>query len=483
MKNIKQIREEHQKIDSQIVEDHEFSMARSELKSIISNAQNLLGKLKGEGDLEAWMQSKITKAADYLTAVHDNIASGEAELKEDKLAKYDPRDKDKSKALISKIPPMIILKRKSIRTFPDNQYVGLYYSQQLDKYITVPFGNMTSVGLNEGISGKEAEALVQLAKQKGRKITYGPQKKAADVDVQQNTETQPTTTDTKVEPKDTKPKKPKKLKKEPFFGHPTGDPFEQGGYIAGRLAGKALVGGTKLAAKGVMAGAKGLGKLVGLKEQQEKAQSMFEAKLAAKRQENLDELAFLAPIGQALARSAVGAAIGKIGQSAAGQAVGNLAKRAGKWALGKAAGAVAGLAGAGGGGDDSSSIDKSQWSKEHELKSFTPSDVKKTSSFARQTTSQGAISSPTGEVAYRKAIMKEGVIDQLKELATKTDLTNNMLIVNEEQIDINSNIAEKVIQVYEALNDDNKAKFAKMLGESKQSFQKAVNFALRYKNG
>jgi len=425
----------------------------------------------------------------------NNIVINEAsEAKGDHLAKYDPRDKDKSKALISKIPPMIILKRKSIRTFPDNQYVGLYYSQQLDKYITVPFGNMTSVGLNEGISGKEAEALVQLAKQKGRKITYGPQKKAADVDVQQNTETQPTTTDTKVEPKDTttdtkvepketKAKKPKKLKKEPFFGHPTGDPFEQGGYIAGRLAGKALVGGTKLAAKGVMAGAKGLGKLVGLKEQQEKAQSMFEAKLAAKRQENLDELAFLAPIGQALARSAVGAAIGKIGQSAAGQAVGNLAKRAGKWALGKAAGAVAGLAGAGGGGDDSSSIDKSQWSKEHELKSFTPSDVKKTSSFARQTTSQGAISSPTGEVAYRKAIMKEGVIDQLKELATKTDLTNNMLIVNEEQIDINSNIAEKVIQVYEALNDDNKAKFAKMLGESKQSFQKAVNFALRYKNG
>ena len=135
MKNIKQIREEHQKIDSQIVEDHEFSMARSELKSIISNAQNLLDKLKGEGDLEAWMQSKITKAADYLTAVHDNIASGEADIKEDheeKEIKLDTKDK--------KIPFTIMLRRRSIRQFPNNQTVALYYAPSLDRYFSIPFG-------------------------------------------------------------------------------------------------------------------------------------------------------------------------------------------------------------------------------------------------------------------------------------------------------------------------------------------------------
>ena len=120
MKDIKQIREEHQKIDSQIVEDHEFSMARSELKSIISNAQNLLGKLKGEGDLEAWMQSKITKAADYLTAVHDNIAGGESETekldevkKQDGyFTKHDPRVK-KGFPSDKKIPNVLVLKRKA----------------------------------------------------------------------------------------------------------------------------------------------------------------------------------------------------------------------------------------------------------------------------------------------------------------------------------------------------------------------------------
>ena len=38
----------------------------------------------------------------------NNIVINEAsEAKGDHLAKYDPRDKDKSKALISKIPPKI----------------------------------------------------------------------------------------------------------------------------------------------------------------------------------------------------------------------------------------------------------------------------------------------------------------------------------------------------------------------------------------
>lgn len=155
MKDIKQIREEQQKIDSQIVEDHEFSMARSELKSIISNAQNLLGKLKGEGDLEAWMQSKITKAADYLTAVHDNIAGGESETekldevkKQDGyFTKHDPRVK-KGFPSDKKIPNVLVLKRKAIRVYPDDQKVALYYSQVLDKYITIPFGENVP-GINE----------------------------------------------------------------------------------------------------------------------------------------------------------------------------------------------------------------------------------------------------------------------------------------------------------------------------------------------
>lgn len=40
-------------------------------------------------------------------------------------------------------PAVLILKRKAIRIYPDNQKVALYYAQQLDKYISVPFGGRT----------------------------------------------------------------------------------------------------------------------------------------------------------------------------------------------------------------------------------------------------------------------------------------------------------------------------------------------------
>jgi hypothetical protein len=52
-------------------------MARSELSTIISAAKRLRGKLKGEGNIEAWVQSKITKAADYIDAAADYLDSGE----------------------------------------------------------------------------------------------------------------------------------------------------------------------------------------------------------------------------------------------------------------------------------------------------------------------------------------------------------------------------------------------------------------------
>ena len=63
--------------------DHEHSMARSELSTIVSAAKRLRGKLKGEGNIEAWVQSKITKAADYLDAAADYIDSGESKVNED----------------------------------------------------------------------------------------------------------------------------------------------------------------------------------------------------------------------------------------------------------------------------------------------------------------------------------------------------------------------------------------------------------------
>ena len=62
--------------------DHEYSMARSELKTLKNAAKRLEKKMgkKGEGELKAWVQSKITKAADYVDTAADyvtNEAAGE----------------------------------------------------------------------------------------------------------------------------------------------------------------------------------------------------------------------------------------------------------------------------------------------------------------------------------------------------------------------------------------------------------------------
>ena len=70
--------------DKVSVKDEEYSMARSELQTISNAVKRLQTKVgKGEGDLEAWVQSKITKAADYIDIAADYIVSGE--MKEQNL--------------------------------------------------------------------------------------------------------------------------------------------------------------------------------------------------------------------------------------------------------------------------------------------------------------------------------------------------------------------------------------------------------------
>ncbi len=67
------------------VEDHEIAMASNELMSIIEDAMRLLKLVRKYSEmegLEAWQQSKITKAADYLNAVLNNL-QGDATLNQE----------------------------------------------------------------------------------------------------------------------------------------------------------------------------------------------------------------------------------------------------------------------------------------------------------------------------------------------------------------------------------------------------------------
>src|SRR6056300_322365 len=81
--------------------DHEISMARGELEAIADKATQLAGALQGKSDegnpLEAWVQSKITKAKDYINSVSDYLMYNpdmkqNEETLEEKFALYALRD-------------------------------------------------------------------------------------------------------------------------------------------------------------------------------------------------------------------------------------------------------------------------------------------------------------------------------------------------------------------------------------------------------
>lgn len=71
MKKKKIMKEES---DSGVEGDYEGEMTKGELQYTIQNAQEILDQLSDEDELEAWVQSKITKAADYISAVKDYMA-------------------------------------------------------------------------------------------------------------------------------------------------------------------------------------------------------------------------------------------------------------------------------------------------------------------------------------------------------------------------------------------------------------------------
>jgi hypothetical protein len=54
-----------------ISEDYDGEMAISQLRSIIENANKLLEMVNPQTNLEPWVQSKLTKAQDYMSVVHD----------------------------------------------------------------------------------------------------------------------------------------------------------------------------------------------------------------------------------------------------------------------------------------------------------------------------------------------------------------------------------------------------------------------------
>jgi hypothetical protein len=79
--------EAYKKVREQENKDHEVSMARGELEAIADKATQLASMLQGKSDegnpLEAWVQSKITKAKDYINSVSDYMVYNPVNAKEE----------------------------------------------------------------------------------------------------------------------------------------------------------------------------------------------------------------------------------------------------------------------------------------------------------------------------------------------------------------------------------------------------------------
>jgi len=63
--------------------DDESDMAKSQLSSIHANAVKLLDMIESNEQLDAWVQSKLTKAQDYLQSVYDYMQGEDNEKKDD----------------------------------------------------------------------------------------------------------------------------------------------------------------------------------------------------------------------------------------------------------------------------------------------------------------------------------------------------------------------------------------------------------------
>ena len=118
--------------------DHEVSMARGELEAIADKATQLAGALQSKSDegnpLEAWVQSKITKAKDYINSVSDYMMYN-PKMKEDLDEAMSPEQIKKLKDSWADIKLMSPEKVKTLKNF-------------LDKYSTDTLMQLAQSGIN-----------------------------------------------------------------------------------------------------------------------------------------------------------------------------------------------------------------------------------------------------------------------------------------------------------------------------------------------
>lgn len=177
MKNIKQIRGEFDLLTEaeQNEERKLIALIRSGLldqsklpilKRAMSKETKVLTPAERNALLElmnALMTQVLTNNSVY-NKVRQNVMAEEV----GSLTKAREVEVHKAPTGMATMPSILVLKRKAIRVYPGGQNVGLYYSQQLDKYVAVPFGGQDKnvLSMNE-----ESEQLDEVSVRTMRRAT------------------------------------------------------------------------------------------------------------------------------------------------------------------------------------------------------------------------------------------------------------------------------------------------------------------------
>jgi len=368
-----------------------------------------------------------------------------SEAKMDTYSKFDPRYKagwptDKE------MPSVLILKRKAIRVYPDNQKVALYYSQALDKYVTIPYNDIQT-SLNEAKTDDE--------KKKKKKYFIKP-----------------------------KSKKDKDLPK-PGGVKDTKDLINNRGQYAGSGIKRTISLATNHGLN--------IGGIIGTKmhdqKRKERALNTIARVRASKTQSvtegKLDGVISLAKAGKNLLAKATTKTVAK-------NAAKGTAKKPGKGlrapskldrlmrkgtragTLTGGAGALAGALAGSGGSLQASDVPKSPNYNFTAKTSTSSSFANKASSTATQDRNDQKLARKSQQAMTNES----NVLDAIKSIV-ENDIQEQKIQFNENEITINNTVAKKLLTVYESINKTNKKKMEQMLNESASSFNKVLMFAVR----
>ena len=157
MKSIKELREQYQVITEK--EDKEQRKLTALVRAGLFDAKKLpVLKRALEKGVDKMTPAEKKILIDLLDSLMNQVISNEPvymkvkrnvqSMDEEVIAEV-----AKTPVTIADVPSIVVLKRKAVRVYPGGQQVGLYYSQQLDKYVTIPFGE---AGISEEVDLEEA---------------------------------------------------------------------------------------------------------------------------------------------------------------------------------------------------------------------------------------------------------------------------------------------------------------------------------------